>query len=171
MAESTNDFISTMNDLIETCKDGEQGFRDAADAVTSSDLRSICNEYARQRSQFASELQVLVSRLGGDPEKSGSVSGSLHRGWINLKSAITGKDDHAILAECERGEDSAVKNYQTALQMDLPSDLRSIVERQYSDILSAHNQIKSMRDSSGTGYDATSSKTTTMDEISSRRTY
>src|SRR4051794_35979587 len=91
MANSTNEFISTMNDLIETCKDGEQGFRDAADAVTRTDLRSLFNEYARQRSQFASELQVQVSRIGGDPEKSGSVSGSLHRGWINLKSAITGK--------------------------------------------------------------------------------
>jgi uncharacterized protein (TIGR02284 family) len=168
MADSTTDFISTLNDLIETCKDGEQGFRDAADGVTRSDLRSLFSEFARQRTQFANELQVQVSRLGGDPEKGGSVSGSLHRGWINLKSAITGKDDHAILAECERGEDAAVKSYQSALERDLPSDLRSIVERQYNDILDCHNRIKAMRDQSGT----TSSRVAdTVDEVSSRRTY
>ena len=172
MAESTNDIISTLNNLIETCKDGEQGFREAADGVGRSDLKTVFNEYARQRSQFASELQTHVSRVGGDPEKSGSVAGSLHRGWINLKSAITGRDDHAILAECERGEDSAVKNYQEALEMDIPSDLRSIVERQYNSVLDAHNRIRAMRDSSDTGTartDTTAGMRTTRDEVSSRR--
>jgi uncharacterized protein (TIGR02284 family) len=177
MAESTQEFISTLNDLIETCKEGERGFREAADGISGTDLKSILNEYARQRSQFASELQNQVIRLGGDPEKSGSVSGSMHRGWINLKSAITGKDDHSILAECERGEDSAVKNYQEALEKDLPSDLRSVVEDQYQDILDAHNRIKSMRDMSDTDLDRSTSdvdRTTTtsrMDEYSKRRTY
>ena len=148
MAETTKDYISTLNNLIETCKDGEQGFRDAAEHVQRQDLRSIFNEYSRQRSQFASEMQSLVSRIGGDPEHSGSLAASIHRGWINLKSAMTGHDDHAILAECERGEDSAVRNYQDALAHDLPSDVRSSVEEQYRQILEAHNRMKSLRDSS-----------------------
>jgi uncharacterized protein (TIGR02284 family) len=148
MAESTKEYISTLNDLIETCRDGEQGFRDAAEHVQRQDLRPIFNEYSKQRSQFAAEMQSLVSRIGGDPQKSGSVAGSLHRGWVNLKSAITGRDDHAILAECERGEDSAVRNYQDALAHDLPSDVRSSVEEQYRQVLEAHNRIKSLRDSS-----------------------
>jgi uncharacterized protein (TIGR02284 family) len=146
MAESTKDYISTLNNLIETCRDGEQGFRDSAEHVQMQDLRVIFNEYSRQRSQFAAELQSLVSRIGGDPQKSGSVAGSLHRGWVNLKSAITGRDDHAILAEGERGEDSAVRNYQDALAHDLPSDIRSAVEEQYRQILEAHNRVKSLRD-------------------------
>lgn len=146
---STKDYISWLNDLIETCKDAEQGFRDAADAITRQDLRELFNEYARQRSQFASELQNQVIRLGGDPEKTGSVSGSFHRGWINLKAAITGKDEHAILSEAERGEDAAVKNYQEALAQDLPDDLRSVVEKQYRQVLDAHNRIRSLRDATG----------------------
>jgi uncharacterized protein (TIGR02284 family) len=148
VAESTKDYISTLNDLIETCRDGEQGFRDAAEHVERQDLRSIFNEYSRQRSQFASELQTLVSRIGGDPEHRGSVAASLHRGWINLKSALTGRDDHAILAECERGEDSAVHNYQDALAHDLPSDVRASVEEQYRQILEAHNRVKALRNES-----------------------
>ena len=148
MAESTKEYISTLNNLIETCKDGEQGFRDAAEHVQRQDLRSVFNEYSRQRSQFAGELQSLVSRIGGDPEHSGSIAASIHRGWINLKSAMTGRDDHAILAECETGEDSAVRNYQDALAHDLPSDVRSPVEEQYRHILEAHNRTKSLRESS-----------------------
>ena len=148
MAESTTDYVSTLNDLIQTCKDGEEGFRDAAEHIERQDLRSIFNEYSRQRSQFAAELQTVVSRIGGDPEKSGSVGASLHRGWMNLKSALTGRDDHAILAECERGEDAAVRNYQDALAHDLPSDIRSSVEEQYRQVLEAHNRVKSLRDTS-----------------------
>ena len=72
----------------------------------------------------------------------------MHRGWVNLKSALTGRDDHAILAECERGEDSAVRSYQDALAHDLPSDVRSSVEEQYRQVLEAHNRVKSLRDSS-----------------------
>jgi len=160
MANSTQDFISSLNDLIETCKDGEQGFRDAADGVQSSSLKTIFNEYARQRTQFASELQNQVNRIGGDPQTSGSATAALHRGWINLKSALTGKDDHAILAECERGEDSAVKNYQKALAQDLPTDLRSVVEAQYRQVLEAHNRIRSLRDGSDTASSQTIGTTT-----------
>lgn len=147
MAESTKDYVSTLNDLVQTGKDGEEGFRQAAEATKNSSLRSIFNEYSRQRSQFASELQSEVSRIGGDPEKSGSVGGAMHRGWMNVKSAITGKDDHAILAEAERGEDMAVKAYKDALAKDLPSDLRTIVERQYQKVQEGHQKVRSLRDS------------------------
>jgi uncharacterized protein (TIGR02284 family) len=140
------DYISTLNGLIETCKDGEQGFRDAAEGVQRSDLKSLFNEYSRQRAQFASELQMEVARIGGSPETSGSVAGAIHRRWIDVKSAVSGKDDHAILEEAERGEDSAVKNYQEALAADLPADLRSIVQKQSEKVLETHNRIRSLRD-------------------------
>lgn len=146
MATSTKDYISVLNDLIETCKDGEKGFREAAEVLQNSTLRGLFDEYSRQRSQCMNELQREVTRLGGEPEQSGSVSATMHRGWINVKSAITGKDDHAILAEAERGEDAAVKAFQEALGKNLPADVRSIVERQYQKIQEAHRRIRSLRD-------------------------
>src|SRR5690349_7368814 len=106
---------SCLNDLIETCKDGEKGFRDAAEAVKGSDLKALFRDYSDQRRRFASELQREVAKLGTTPEKSGSATGALHRGWINLKAAITGKDEGAIVAECERGEDAAKAAYAKAL--------------------------------------------------------
>lgn len=148
MASSTKDYASWLNDLIETCKDGEQGFQNAAEGIQNPSLGTILSEYARQRAQFAAELQRHVVRIGGDPASSGSTAAALHRGWINLKSAVTGKDDHAILSECERGEDSAVQNYQQVLAKDLPSDLRSVVEEQYREILKSHNRIRALRDGS-----------------------
>jgi uncharacterized protein (TIGR02284 family) len=146
---TTKDYVSTLNNLIESCKDGEQGFQKAAQDVKSPNLQTLFNEFARQRAKFAGELQVHVAKLGGDPQKGGTVSGAMHRGWMDVKSAVSGKDDHAILEEAERGEDSAVHAYQDALGQDLPADLRAIVELEYQLVQQAHNQIRSLRDGTG----------------------
>jgi uncharacterized protein (TIGR02284 family) len=141
---ATDNAIPTLNNLIETCKDGEEGFRTAADGVKNSDLRTLFLTYSQQRAQFAAELQSEVRHLGGDPEDSGSVAASLHRGWINIKSTVTGEDEGAVISECERGEDSAVRNYKDALNQDLPANLRSIVERQYAQVKEAHDRIRAL---------------------------
>jgi uncharacterized protein (TIGR02284 family) len=142
--------ISTINSLIETLKDGQEGFRQAAEAVQDPELKSLFNEYSLQRSRFAGELQSEAISLGeSKPEDSSSTAGALHRTWINLKSAITSKDDHAILAECERGEDSAVKEYRDAMEkQELAAPVREIVSRQFTEVKSAHDRIKQLRDAS-----------------------
>ncbi|HKR02586.1 MAG TPA: PA2169 family four-helix-bundle protein [Pyrinomonadaceae bacterium] len=144
MATDNDNVISTLNNLIETCKDGENGFRTAADGVKNSELKTLFNTYSQQRAQFAAELQAEVRSLGGDPEQTGSVAASLHRGWINIKSAVTGEDEGAVISECERGEDSAVRNYQEALNETLPGNIQSIVQRQYVEVKESHDRIRAL---------------------------
>jgi uncharacterized protein (TIGR02284 family) len=146
MANNTTDIRSTLNNLIETLKDGEQGFREAAGHLRSEALRTQFLSYAQQRARFAAELQREVATIGGVPETSGSAAGVLHRGWIGLKSMLTNGDDHSVLAEAEKGEDSAVKNYREALAKDLPRDIHDVIENQYKDILAVHNQVRALRD-------------------------
>lgn len=146
-ALSNDDVISTLNGLIETNKDGQEGFKTAAEGLQSADLKSTFYELGQQRSQFAGELQNAVRELGGDPENSGSVSGALHRGWINIKSAVTGQDDAAILNEAERGEDVAKNAYKSALEQNLPANVRSMLEQQSSEVKAAHDRVRALRDS------------------------
>ncbi len=94
----------------------------------------------------ASQLQILVARLGGKPEDSGTVAGAVHRGWLNLKAAVSGRTDLAILEECERGEDLAKASYTKALGETLPVDIHLIVQRQYEGVVSNHDQIRNLRD-------------------------
>jgi len=143
----TKEAISTLNSLIETLKDGQEGFRQAAEGVKDSQLKSLFNELSMQRSKFAGELQSEVIQLGEpEPETTSSTAGALHRAWINMKSAITSRDDHAILAECERGEDSAVAEYKKAMDAELSSTLRDTISRQYTSVKAAHDQVKALRD-------------------------
>lgn len=145
MSTKTNDHaISVLNDLIQTCKDGQEGFQTASEGVKSTSLKSLFSQYSLQRAQFAGVLQQEVNRLGGSPETGGSVSASLHRGWINIKSAVTGSDESAIVAECERGEDAARDAYQRALKEHLPVDVRSMVESQFVEVKQGHDKVRSL---------------------------
>jgi len=138
--------ISTFNNLIETCRDGQNGFKEASENIKEAQLKTFFNEMSLERAQLAGELQQEVVRLGGDPEKSGSTAAALHRVWMDIKGTFTGKDDKSILSECERGEDSAVEAYEDALKENLPANLASIVERQHMRVKQVHDRIKQLRD-------------------------
>jgi len=140
------DTISVLNDLIETCKDGEKGFRECAEDLKNPQLKTTMVQRAQDCATASAELQQLVRSLGGDPETSGSVAGDLHRRWVDLKSMVTGKDDEAILNECERGEDVALKSYRKALDKDLPADIRVVIQRQFQGVQRNHDQVKALRD-------------------------
>ena len=142
---SNDDVISKLNGLIETCKDGQNGFKTASEGIERSELKTIFYEFSQQRSEFSGVLQELVRSLGGDPEKSGSISAAIHRGWIDIKSAVTGKNEESILNECERGEDYAKEAYADALKANLPANIADVVSQQSHAILAAHNRIKSLR--------------------------
>ncbi|MGA9768510.1 MAG: PA2169 family four-helix-bundle protein [Blastocatellia bacterium] len=142
--------ISCLNNLIETCRDGQNGFKEAAENVKNTELKSFFNQASLDRASFVGELQQEVRRLGGDPENSGSTAAALHRAWIDIKGTFTGKSDESILSECERGEDSAVDAYKDALKDEnLPHDLRALVERQFGSVKQAHDQVKRWRDAKG----------------------
>ena len=138
--------INILNDLIETCRDGQNGFLEAAENAQSPELKEYFNKASLERSQLVGELQQQVHGLGGDPENAGSTAGALHRTWVDIKGTLTGSDDQSILNECERGEDSAVEAYKDALKQDLPANIRSVVETQFGEVKQVHDRVKQMRD-------------------------
>jgi uncharacterized protein (TIGR02284 family) len=147
MSADAKTTASQLNSLIEICKDGQKGFQEAAEIVHCNELKAELQGYSRQRAEFATVLQSEVSRLGVTPEKGGSVAGAIHRGWINLKTALTSNDDQAVINECERGEDSAVAAYQDAMKADLAPQVTALLSKQYQSVKQAHDKIRDLRDS------------------------
>ncbi len=146
MANDMDAVRSTLNDLIETCKDSQRGFHDAAEKLQDAHTRTFFLKCSLERAEFAGELQAEVTRIGGEPATTGSTAGAIHRGWIGLKAALSNPDDHAVLEEAERGEDSAVKSYRDALAKDMPADINAIVRRQLDHIQRTHNIVRELRD-------------------------
>jgi uncharacterized protein (TIGR02284 family) len=147
MKIETTETIDLLNPLIETCKDGCEGFKTAADDSKDTELQTLFRRYSAQRSEFARELRQLVGSLGGDPDKHGSVTGALHRGWLNIKAAVSSNEPHAVLAEAERGEDAAVAAYRDASEQIYDPVARDLVSRQFTAVKAAHDNVRDLRDS------------------------
>lgn len=143
------DLISTLNDLIEACKNSEEIFKACAQDASDRypDLKKMLADRQFDCAVAASELRELVFAEGGIAEVgSTGVAGVLHRRWVNLKKAVTGLDDEDVLNECERGEESAARCYRKALEQDLPAHVSLVVERGYQGILSNYGRISELRD-------------------------
>ncbi len=142
-----SEVLDVLNELIETDKDGEQGFRTAAEKVKDPSLKTLFAKYAQQRATYGKELQSAVTSLGGEPAESGHVSGTLHRGWMNLKEALATDEDKAIINEAEAGEDTAKKAYSAAVAKPLPIEVKAMVQKQYEGVLEAHNVVRDLKHS------------------------
>lgn len=142
-AENT---IDILNNLIATSEDGKKGFSEAASDVTNPELKEIFQRRAVECRDAATELQSIVQSIGGSPDNQGTIAGAAHRGWVKIKSAV--KDSNvAVLEEVERGEDHAKAAYTKALKGDLPSPIRTVVERQQAGTIRNHDLIRDLRNS------------------------
>jgi uncharacterized protein (TIGR02284 family) len=141
-----DDVIDVLKDLVETCFDGEYGFRTCADQAKRQDVKSVLMQRAEDCRRGAQELAGKIHELGGKVSDGGSAMGAVERGWVAVRTTLTKYDDKAVLEECERGEDNAKARYRKALQKPLPADVKLIVERQMQGVERNHDQIKMLRD-------------------------
>jgi uncharacterized protein (TIGR02284 family) len=131
-----------LNHLIESCRDGELGFKTAAEHVTDPTLKSLFITLAEDRARCAQELLPHAQRLGGANVSDGTSVGALHRKWIDVKSTLTGHHhDHAIFIEVARGDRVTVHAFKDAIEGILPPDTRDVVERQYAVIQNEHERL------------------------------
>lgn len=147
---NTDKTLRVLNTLLETCYDGEYGFRSCAEHIKADDLRALLTQRATECDLSARELRALIAKLGGKADErtstSGTVSGALHRGWVSVRAALTTADDAAMLEECERGEDRALARYRDALKEELPTEVANLVQRQMAGVQRNHDLIRDLRD-------------------------
>jgi uncharacterized protein (TIGR02284 family) len=143
---NNDEVIDVLNDILETSRDGEYGFRACAEHTKAQDIKTLFLRHADECRAAAAEMASEIRRLGGKADDGGSASGTMHRGWVAVRGTLTGFSDVAMLDECERGEDAAIARYRKALSNNLPSDIRAIIEKQYQGAQRNHDQIKALRD-------------------------
>ena len=140
------DEISTLNSLIATLIDSITGYEDAASNSEAGRFQELFRERANERQRVVEDLRSEVRRLDGEPEADGSFMGKAHQRFLDLKAAISGRDDQAIINEVERGEDYLKEKFETALSSgDLSGESRSVVERCYQSVRSGHDQISRLK--------------------------
>jgi uncharacterized protein (TIGR02284 family) len=146
MPMKNEQIVEILNKLIKTGRDSRHMYKTAAEDVRFAEYNVLFQRYAEQRANFVTELQEEVRRLGGSPVQSGTVAGKLHQGWMEVKSIATGQDEGAMLNECALSEEATLKEYEEALEKDLPANPRSILDRQYRLIQEVYEYIGQLQD-------------------------
>jgi uncharacterized protein (TIGR02284 family) len=143
--------IDLLNELLAYCHDGKRGYEQVMDDVDDQNLQKLFAELAGQRSEFIRELSERILRFGGEPDNVGTITGTAHRGWTELRVALadlTGSPVHAVLAECERGEDRIKDAYRESLTKPTDSETKQMLARHYQQIARSHDKVRALRDAS-----------------------
>ena len=145
MTDTSHD-IRTLNGLIATTIDSVDGYRSSAEAVDSARFADLFTARASERSSVAEQLRAEVRKMGGNPEDDGTLLAGAHRGFLNLKAAVTARDDQAIVSEVERGEDHIKAKFEDALKdQTLSPDCRTVVETAYGSVKSGHDEMSQLK--------------------------
>lgn len=148
-----------LTDLMEINRMATEGYETATEKVEDGRVKSQLSQFAQQRAQFQQELHQVSNRLGMQPEDKTTIeevattaAAAVHRGWINLKSLVTGASTDAILGECETGDATALAAYETALKStDLAAEVKEVLQRQHGAILQAKNQVTALKSGGAPG--------------------
>lgn len=140
--------VTVLNTLIGTLLDSVEGYRKAAEDIDNPTYLQLFNARSYERQEAVARLQLAVSQLGGDPEDDATTLGAIHRVFVDLKAAVTGRDDKAIVNEVERGEDYLKAKFETAMgNADLSPVARDAVNVAWQSVKAGHDQMSSLKHS------------------------
>lgn len=139
--------VHQLNQLLTRNYDAEAGYKDAAENVEDPQLKNFFEQAAQQRYDFGHKIKSEIKQLGGSPEKGTSVASTVHRAWMDLKSAVASRNNMAVLNECARGEEAAIKDYQEALEApEITGSCESIIQNQLNEIQGKVRHINELKD-------------------------
>ena len=145
--QTHKDTVNVLQGIIEKNYDAEKGYKKAMQDAKNPALKNFLKRQALQRSTFATAIDKELRDLGETPKESGSVTGNLHRAWIDIKSSVAGNDDEAVLEEVIRGEKASVDEYADAIKdKPLLPQVQSVLQSQLDDIQATLNRVKTLED-------------------------
>ncbi len=147
---------SATQDLIKTLENGHEGFKRAAEKLSSSNEPALSAEFTKfsaQRGQFATELAQLAAAYGDQVDQRTTLPGAIHRGWMAVKDVLAGSDADGVLDAAAQGEDHAVEEYESAMKADISDGLRTVITRQYAEVKAARDRVVGARDSAHAKHD------------------
>jgi len=140
--------IQELNILVVINNDRIDGYETASESTDEIELITVFSKFAQTSQKCRYELIREIEKLGGNAEESTNVSGKFFRAWMNVKSALSGKDRNAILNSCKQGEDKAIETYKSVFNDKskyLTADQLSMIKSQYGLIVTDLGKIRSMQ--------------------------
>jgi uncharacterized protein (TIGR02284 family) len=143
------EIVEDLNDLVKINNDRIMGYEKAIEDNEDAQLDDLFRHYIVQSQKFRSQLAEHIVRIDGTAvtdATSTDVSSKIHRAWIDIKSAVTGKDRDTVLSSVEFGENAAVEAYKDAIEKDhIPAYIKEDLTSQLSDQKTAQDKVKALK--------------------------
>ncbi|TCP28393.1 uncharacterized protein (TIGR02284 family) [Tenacibaculum skagerrakense] len=148
MQNYTAQVATKLNNLLEKNYDAEKGYRTAAKNSKSNILTDFFERKSNERERFGQVLKNEIKSFGENPNEEGSLKGTAHRTWMNVKAFLTPENDEAMLEEALRGEQATIDEYNEVItsEIELPQSTNRILKNQRDEILKDALNIKQLDD-------------------------
>lgn len=143
---SNEKVVDVLKSIAESSNDGLKAYQECVESCDAPELKSLFARSIERCRNHISDLEQMIKQYNGEVESKGSLLGSLHLGWLNLRTALSSNNDKIVLEECERSEDAAIQCYRDALENELPSDVKDLLRKQFQDVKAHHELIRILRD-------------------------
>ncbi|HMI04759.1 MAG TPA: PA2169 family four-helix-bundle protein [Pedobacter sp.] len=145
--ENDSEIVSDLKGLINILNDGKEGYETASENTDSIELKGVFLKFSAQRAGYAMELKDHIAQHGGDSDnETGGLLGAIHRTWIEIKQALSIKEDVAILSAVETGENEALDKYdQLIVDPETHADHLNLLKTQRAGIADALREIQRLR--------------------------
>lgn len=133
-----------LNSLLESTYDAEKGYLNAMNRIDEPvELKMFFKRRAAQRGDFARDLRREILSYGEMPEESGTLRGTTHRFWTNIRSLLSENKQEAVLEECLRAEKKVIEEYNEILkeQKTLPPSTVELLTKHSDAIRNAINKV------------------------------
>jgi uncharacterized protein (TIGR02284 family) len=140
--------IEVLNTLITINNDRIEGYETAAKETEEQDLKVLFGQFSSTSQKCKDDLIIEVSKLGGIPAEGTKTIGKFFRVWMDVKSALTGKDRKVILNSCEFGEGVAKDTYKKVLGNDLDNlnaEQQIMIQAQHILLAADRDKVISMK--------------------------
>jgi len=144
--KSNRQIINELKELLELINDGKEGFETSSEATDKIELKGLFLRFSAQRALYASELKAHIEKHGGKADNErGDLAGALHRTWIDIKQALSSKEDKAILNAVLGGERVALDRYNRLIaDFDDHADHIELLRTQRDGIVEAMEAVYEM---------------------------
>ena len=134
-----------LNELIEITRDGQTFYTDAVARVTNPHLKSVFRALIDVKTKMISALSEHVRARGLKPSTHGTLAGSFHKLYGDVRAKLSTQGDMTFVAQLEAAEDRLLTAFEQAASDASDPELRRIITRYLPKVRLCHDEMRNLK--------------------------
>jgi uncharacterized protein (TIGR02284 family) len=134
-----------LNELIEITRDGQTFYTDAVARVANPHLKSVFRALIDVKAKMISALSEHVRARGMEPSTQGTLAGSFHKLYAEVRAKLSAHAGAAFVAELEASEDRLLVAFEQAADDAEDPEVRRIIALHLPKVRLCHDEMTNLK--------------------------